>query len=68
MAAALFEECSYPAVWTELGSALGSLLLPKTYPAALWYARARLGTRPMRALFDLVHRSASGIRTAGARC
>jgi hypothetical protein len=67
LAAALFEECGYPAVWAKLTSALGSLPMPKVTGTALWHARARLGVRPMRALFDVLRGSASAIRTAGAR-
>jgi hypothetical protein len=67
LAAALFEECGYPAVWAKLTAALGSLPLPKVTATALWHARARLGVRPMRALFDLLRGPASAIGTAGAR-
>jgi hypothetical protein len=67
LAAALFEECGYPAVWAKLTSALGSLPIPKVTATALWHARARLGVRPLRALFDLVRGPASAIRTAGVR-
>ncbi|MEU1601703.1 IS4 family transposase, partial [Streptomyces sp. NPDC005708] len=67
LAAALFEECGYPTVWTKLTAALGSLPIPKVTATALWHARARLGVRPMRALFDLLRGPASAIRTAGAR-
>ena len=67
LAAALFEECGYPAVWSRLTAALGSLPIPKVTATALWHARARLGVRPMRALFDLLRGPASAIRTGGAR-
>lgn len=67
LAAALFEECGYPAVWRKLTAALGSLPIPKVTGAALWHARSRLGVRPLRALFDLLRGPASAIRTAGAR-
>ena len=67
LAAALFEECGYPAVWAKLTAALDSLPIPKVTATALWHARARLGVRPMRALFDLLRGPASAIRTAGAR-
>ncbi|MDP9612939.1 hypothetical protein JOF35_008802 [Streptomyces demainii] len=67
LAAALFEECGYPAVWSKLTGALGSLPLPKVTATGLWHARCRLGVRPLRALFDLLRGPASAIRTAGAR-
>ncbi|MFJ7497683.1 transposase domain-containing protein [Streptomyces sp. NPDC097727] len=65
--AALFEKRGYLAVWSKLTSALGSLTVPKVTGTALWHTRARLGVRPMRALFDLVRGPRSAIRTAGAR-
>lgn len=67
LAAALFEECGYAAVWAKLTSALHSLPLPDVTATALWQARTRLGVRPLRALFDLLRGPASAIRTAGAR-
>lgn len=67
LAAALFEECGYLAVWGKLTAALGSLPIPKVTGTALWHARTRLGVRPMRALFDLLRGPASAIRTTGAR-
>jgi hypothetical protein len=67
LAGALFEECGYPAVWARLTAALGSLPLPQITATGLWHARARLGVRPLRALFDLLRGSAAAIRTTGAR-
>ena len=67
LAAALFEECGYLAVWARLTAALGPLRLPSITATALWHARARLGVRPLRALFDLLAGPAAAIRTAGAR-
>jgi len=67
LAAALFEECGYLAVWARLTAALGSLPLPTVTATGLWHARARLGVRPMRELFDLLRGPATAIRTAGAR-
>jgi hypothetical protein len=66
-AAALFEECGYLAVWAKLTAALDALPVPKVTATALWHGRARLGMRPMRALFDLLRGPASAIRTTGAR-
>jgi hypothetical protein len=67
LAAALFEECGYLAVWRKLTAALGPIPIPKITGVALWDARTRLGVRPMRALFDLLRGPATAIRTAGAR-
>lgn len=67
LAAALFEECGYQAVWARLTAALGSLPIPKVTGTALWHGRCRLGVRPLRALFNLLRGPASTIRTAGAR-
>jgi Insertion element 4 transposase N-terminal len=67
LAAALFEECGYAAVWARLTAALGPLSLPPITATGLWHARARLGVRPMRALFDLLRGPAAAIGTAGAR-
>ncbi|MBT2451911.1 transposase domain-containing protein, partial [Streptomyces sp. ISL-43] len=67
LAAGLFEECGYPAVWLKLTGALSWLPVPRVTATALWQARCRLGVRPMRALFDLLRGPASAVRTAGAR-
>jgi hypothetical protein len=67
LAATLFEECGYAAVWARLTAALGPLRLPGITATGLWHARARLGARPLRALFDLLRGPATAIRTAGAR-
>jgi hypothetical protein len=67
LAAALFEECGYPAVWSKLTGALGGLPIPKVTGTGLWHARCRLGVRPIRVLFDLLRGPASAIRTGGAR-
>ncbi|MFD5575123.1 transposase domain-containing protein [Streptomyces cadmiisoli] len=55
LAAALFEECGYPAVWRKLTGALGSLPLPAVTATGLWHARCRLGVRPT------MSRSSSGV-------
>ena len=67
LAAALFEECGYLAVWARLTAALGSLPLPTVTATGLWHARTRLGVRPMRELSGLLRGPATAIRTAGAR-
>ena len=65
LAAALFEECGYLAVWRKLTSALGVLPIPAITATGLWHARCRLGVRPLRALFDLLRGPATPIRAAG---
>ena len=67
LAAALFEDCGYPAVWRKLTAALDGLPVPQITPTGLWQARCRLGSRPLRALFDLLKGPAAAIRTGGAR-
>jgi len=67
LAATLFEECGYLAVWARLTAALGPLSLPGITATGLWHARARLGVRPLRALFDILRGPAAAIRTAGTR-
>ena len=67
LAAALFEECGYLAVWSRLTAGLGSLPLPTVTATGLWHARTRLGVGPMRELFDLLRGPATAIGTAGAR-
>jgi hypothetical protein len=67
LAATLFEECGYPAVWRKLTGALEALPLPRVTATALWHGRTRLGVRPMQALFDLLRGPASAVRTAGTR-
>ncbi|MFD7924316.1 IS4 family transposase, partial [Streptomyces sp. NPDC059740] len=66
LAAALFDDCGYLAVWRKLTAALEAIPVAKVTGTALWNARTRLGTRPMQALFDLLRGPATTIRTAGA--
>jgi hypothetical protein len=67
LAAVLFAECGYVAVWSKLTGALRSLPLPQITATGLWQARTRLGVRPLQALFDLLRGPATAIRTTGAR-
>lgn len=67
LAATLFEDCGYLAVWRKLTGALRGLPIPTITATGLWHARCRLGTRPMRALFDLLRGHAGAIRIAGTR-
>jgi Insertion element 4 transposase N-terminal/Transposase DDE domain len=54
LAAALFEGQSYGQVWTRLCAGLGAAAGQPPSRAALWQARARVGVRPLRWLFDLL--------------
>jgi hypothetical protein len=67
LAAGLFEQTGYPGIWRKLTSALEGLPIPQITPTALWHARARLGVRPLRALFDLLRGPAATALTGGAR-
>ncbi|MFC9501060.1 IS4 family transposase [Streptomyces sp. NPDC056982] len=67
MAATLFEDCGYLAVWRKLTAGLEAASIPTVTATALWDARTRLGPGPVRHLFDLLRGPASAIRTGGAR-
>jgi len=67
LAAALFEGNGYPAVWRKLTGGLEGLPVAKVSATALWHARARLGVRPLKALFDLLRGPACAAHTAGVR-
>lgn len=67
LAAALFEERGYLAVWHKLTAAIDALPLPKITATALCHARCRLGHRPLQALFDLLQGPATTIPAAGTR-
>jgi Insertion element 4 transposase N-terminal len=54
LAAALFEGQGYEQVWTRLCAGLGALAPKTPSRAGLWQARARVGVRPLRWLFELL--------------
>ena len=54
LAAALFPELGYPLVWAKLCAGLGRTGPCRVAPSALRQARQRLGTAPLKALFELV--------------
>ena len=54
LALALFEGCSYRAVWGKLTGALEGLGPGRVAASSLARARARLGAAPVKALFDQV--------------
>jgi len=52
LALALFERCSYPAVWGKLTAGLGGVCLPRPAASSLCRARRRIGAAPLRRLFE----------------
>ncbi|HEX6686297.1 MAG TPA: IS4 family transposase [Candidatus Limnocylindrales bacterium] len=54
LAAALFEGQGYGQVWARLCAGLGAGAPKAPSREALWQARARVGVRPLRWLFDLL--------------
>jgi hypothetical protein len=74
LAAGLFADLGYPQVWTHMISGLEpdpsppapiSCRVPSA--SALCQARRRIGSAPLRALFDLLRGPAAAPRTAGVR-
>jgi hypothetical protein len=49
---ALFEQCSYRAVWGKLVASLDALCLTRPCTSALCRARRRVGAKPFKALFE----------------
>lgn len=52
LALALFERCSYRAVWDKLTAGLGGLVLVRPAMSSLSRARRRIAAAPLRRLFD----------------
>jgi Insertion element 4 transposase N-terminal/Transposase DDE domain len=65
LAAALFTECGYPQVWAHMIAGLDGPAVARPSAAALAQARRRIGTAPLRALFDLLRGPAGGPSTRG---
>jgi Insertion element 4 transposase N-terminal len=65
LAGCLFAELGYRQVWDKMTADLGRLPVASPGDNALWQARARLGTEPVRWLFDLLRGPATAI-TAGS--
>ena len=61
LAGALFEGQGYGQVWQRLCAGLGALAPKTPTKEALWQARARVGVRPLRWLFDLLRGPAAAI-------
>jgi hypothetical protein len=54
LALALFEHCSYQAVWGKLTAGLSGLGLARPASSSLCRARRRVGAAPLRALFEVL--------------
>jgi hypothetical protein len=65
LAACLFPELGYPGVWRKLTAGLGGLPVAAPTPSALAQARRRVGTAPLRWLFDLLRGPAAVPRGGG---
>nr|WSZ96788.1 IS4 family transposase [Streptomyces sp. NBC_00857] len=60
LARCLFPETGYPGVWRKLTGALADLPVVPPTASALAQARRRVGSRPLRWLFDLLRGPATG--------
>jgi Insertion element 4 transposase N-terminal/Transposase DDE domain len=65
LAAGLFAELGYGQVWARMTAGLDGLSVAVPTASALAQARRRIGTAPLRALFDLFRGSAAGVATKG---
>ena len=54
LALALFEDCSYQAVWAKMTRELAGLGLAKPAASSLARARRRIGTAPLQRLFEVL--------------
>jgi Transposase DDE domain. len=73
LALALFENCSYRAVWGKMTASLTSLALAVPAASSLSRARRRIGAAPLRRLFEILAgplavRGQSGTFWRGLRC
>ncbi|MCW2874138.1 IS4 family transposase [Actinacidiphila oryziradicis] len=66
LALALFEQCSYRAVWGKLVAGLDALGLARPCVSALCRARRRVGTEPFKVLFETLAGPVARPRTPGA--
>ncbi|GAA3618060.1 hypothetical protein GCM10022419_124480 [Nonomuraea rosea] len=67
LAACLFPEVGYPAVWRKLTGALSGLPLAAPTASALAQARRRIGAEPLRWLFGLLRGPAPTLHPPAAR-
>jgi hypothetical protein len=65
LAAGLFAELGYGQVWAKMTAGLVGLAVATPTAGALAQARRRIGTAPLRALFDLLRGPAAGLGTKG---
>jgi hypothetical protein len=65
LAGALFADLGYGQVWARMTAGLGGLSPASPTASALAQARRRIGTAPLRALFDLFRGPAAGVATKG---
>ena len=66
LAAGLFTEIGLGQVWTRLCAGLTGIPMVTPVPSALSAARVRVGTAPLRALFDLLRGAETGCVHLGA--
>lgn len=66
LALALFESCSYRAVWGKLTASLSGLALAVPAASSLARARRRVGAAPLRALFETIAGPVADRGQAGA--
>ncbi|MFG2915970.1 IS4 family transposase [Kitasatospora sp. NPDC048298] len=66
LALALFERCSYRAVWGKLVASLDALALARPCTSALCRARRRVGAAPFQALFEVLAGPVAQPQTPGA--
>jgi len=66
LAACLFPELGYPAVWRKLTAGLAGIAVAAPTAGALAQARRRVGSAPLRFLFDLLRGPAAAPRGRGA--
>jgi hypothetical protein len=66
LALALFERCSYRAVWGKLVASLDALCLVRPCVSALCRARRRVGAAPFQALFETLAGPVARPQTPGA--
>ncbi|MFI9388787.1 transposase domain-containing protein [Kutzneria sp. NPDC052558] len=67
LAACLFPETGYAGVWRKLTAALDGLPTATPTPSGLSQARQRVGTAPLRWLFDLLRGPAATPGQRGTR-
>ncbi|MFF8790901.1 transposase domain-containing protein [Streptomyces sp. NPDC015125] len=66
LALALFEHCSYQAVWGKLTTPLAALALVRPAASSLTRARRRVGTAPLHRLFEILTGSVANPAQAGS--